>query len=476
VDEAVQVSGRAAGRTQSRSRAGALRSPAMRAALIVAACLGLGAVSLANLPAVLSFDPWAWMAFGREIAHGTLDTVGTSSWKPLTAVLVIPFTALGAQGAQLLWVLFIRAVAFATLALAGRLAWRLAGPGAAVVAVVALALAVGGIRYAGPGTSEWLACGLVLLAAERAEAGSHRAALIAGCGSALLRPEGWLVLGIYGLWLWLRDPRMRVWVAAGAVVVLAGWFIGDWVGSGNPFTGASDADIGAGTVGFSGTLTQCLGMLPPFGGVLAIVGLVLAARERNRFILLLAGAVAIWFVVVVVSAADGFPGGSRFAFPSAGLEAVIAGWAAVRLVALAGERRRPLAWAALGVVALATAIPHAQSVWHERHNVLVLSLDSRELTTALDRAGGARGTERCGAVRDNGNESEIAFRLRRPESLFNKRERLPALLVLRVDRRHGTPYQQLRLVGVPYRLRLLGRADMWRVWAAAAVGGAAGCA
>src|SRR5829696_1534864 len=49
---------------------------------LIAACLALGGVSLL-LPSEPSYDPLAWLIWGRELAHLHLDTSGGPSWKPL---------------------------------------------------------------------------------------------------------------------------------------------------------------------------------------------------------------------------------------------------------------------------------------------------------------------------------------------------------------------------------------------------------
>ena len=52
---------------------------------LLAACLGLATLSLL-LPSELSYDPLAWVVWGREIAHLGLDTSGGPSWKPLRSL------------------------------------------------------------------------------------------------------------------------------------------------------------------------------------------------------------------------------------------------------------------------------------------------------------------------------------------------------------------------------------------------------
>src|SRR6202020_1791680 len=70
-----------------------------------------------------------------------------------------------------------------------------------------------------------LATAMMLIALERHLDGSPRQAFAVGFFVALDRPEIWLFWGPYGLWLFWKDPGMRVVVAASAVLVLLLWFV-----------------------------------------------------------------------------------------------------------------------------------------------------------------------------------------------------------------------------------------------------------
>ena len=59
------------------------------------------------------------------------------------------------------------------------------------------------------GNSEGLLAAAVLWAVVAHLDGRHRAALALGTAAALLRPEVWPFLGLYGLWLWRDDRRAR---------------------------------------------------------------------------------------------------------------------------------------------------------------------------------------------------------------------------------------------------------------------------
>ena len=56
------------------------------------------------------------------------------------------------------------------------------------------------------GTSEPMLVGLALWAVDRHLDGRRGTAFVLGVGAALIRPEAWPFIGLYGLWLWRREP------------------------------------------------------------------------------------------------------------------------------------------------------------------------------------------------------------------------------------------------------------------------------
>src|SRR3954447_24660569 len=96
--------------------------------LLVAGCFALAALSLI-LPSPPGKDPWAWIIWGREVAHFDLDTMSGSSWKPLPVLLTTPFSVFGDAAPQL-WILVVRAGALLAVLFAVRVASRPAAPAA----------------------------------------------------------------------------------------------------------------------------------------------------------------------------------------------------------------------------------------------------------------------------------------------------------------------------------------------------------
>src|SRR5215218_1311389 len=74
----------------------------------VLACLAVAALTLL-LPSTPTYDPWAWIMWGREIVHLDLVTTGGPSWKPLPILFTTPFSLLGDHTAAYLWLVIARA-------------------------------------------------------------------------------------------------------------------------------------------------------------------------------------------------------------------------------------------------------------------------------------------------------------------------------------------------------------------------------
>src|SRR3954463_8926267 len=90
-----------------------------------AGCVLLAIASLV-LPSGPTYDPYAWLIWGRDLAHLDLvTTAGGTSWKPLPAIIDAALTPLGG-GAASGWLVVARAGALFAVFMAFRLAWRLA--------------------------------------------------------------------------------------------------------------------------------------------------------------------------------------------------------------------------------------------------------------------------------------------------------------------------------------------------------------
>src|SRR5215204_114245 len=149
-------------------------------AVPIAICLALGAVSLL-LPSEPSYDPWAWMVWGRELTLLQLDTNGGPSFKPLP-LLLTP-----------LW-----------------------------------------LRYMAHGNEAPMAIFFLLWGIERHLDGKRNHALILGFLACLLRPEVAPFIGAYGAYLFWKVPELRKLAVGLAIALPVLWLVPEWIGSGNP--------------------------------------------------------------------------------------------------------------------------------------------------------------------------------------------------------------------------------------------------
>lgn len=220
----------------------------------------IGALSLL-VPSTPSYDPWAWLVWGREIAHINLQTTGGPSWKPLPVLFTTVFAVFGKAQPDL-WLVIARAGAVMAVAMVFKLAWRLtadlvarATPQAetsrrfAIVAPLLAGLIAAGtlvnssgfISNNALGYSEGLATALALIAVDSYLDGAPRRTFVIGFFAALDRPELWFIWGPYGLYLFWRDPGARKLVVALFALIPVLWFLPELWGSGHLLRGVTRA-------------------------------------------------------------------------------------------------------------------------------------------------------------------------------------------------------------------------------------------
>jgi hypothetical protein len=393
---------------------------------LLAACVALAALSLLA-PGVPTYDPMSWIVWGREIAHGTLDTVQGPSWKPLPVLFTTPFSLFG-DAAPALWLVVARAGGLLGVAMAFRLAARLAAWPAGVVAAVALAASEGYVYHAWRGNSEGLLVGVALWAVERHLDGRRTWAFGLGFAAALLRPEIWPLWGLYGLLLARREPARRALVAALLAAVPVAWFVPEYLGSGNFLRAASralepnlDSPAYAAFPAFE-VLRQSLAVLPLVVATGAVAALVAALRRRtgehDRVVVVLGVAAAGLLVAVALMTQAGFSGNLRYVLLPIALVCVLAGAGWVEAVGLLRRRVGPLAAVGLALAGLAGAVHWARDArpdW-DRQRTMALreaALDA-ELPGLIAGAGGRAAVNGCGAVYTTRFQTPlVAWHLRR---------------------------------------------------------------
>jgi hypothetical protein len=385
------------------------------------ACVAFAVLSLL-LPSAPTYDAYAWLIWGRDIAHLDLVTTGTgTSWKPLPALIAALFAPLG-SGQPAAWLVVARAGALFACFMCGRLAWRVCGPRwgllAAPVAAVSLVLGHEFFKRNAMGHAEGLMTGISLLAIERHLDGRRGQAFALAVAAALLRPEVWPFLALYAIVLWFSAERPPRAVIAGlSLLIPLLWFGGDWIGSGRLASGSSVAlrpivgSPGASPHRVHALLTEAYTMVPVpvwIAAAVAVVWAAAAARRRRPgphgvTLALAAGALA-WIAVVTAMTARGYAGVPRYLFMSLALLATLAGIGAARIAqavasATARARLRPLAVPVVAAALIALCLPAAPDVrllQDDGRVVARVAAADDGLADAIAGMGGARGILRCG--------------------------------------------------------------------------------
>lgn len=403
-------------------------------------------------PSTATYDPWAWIVWGREVVHGDLNTVDGPSWKPLP-VVVTSIAALFGSIAPDVWVVAARVGALAAVVAAFLVGRRVAGVVAGVLAAAPLAFAPWFFWHGWLANSEGVLVAFVL-AAVLAELHRRRGvAMVCMVAAALLRPEAWPFLLLYAAWVaWRADLRGRLAVLGGLAIVPLTWLPPEKWGSGDFWrasTRAQNPDPGAPSLTERPWLT-ILGnfarMLPLttwiVAGLVAVLAAALALRARSSSAesaepedgdaapplvdgpatpsfpgattsgpaapsvgrptpgpwLVVAGLALFgltWLVLVAIMTERGYSGNERYLIQPAALLIVAAGTAAGLVLrdVPAAARAGLLVVAAVGIVVAAISeLPgQVRSVVYEGRLV-------DDLPRAIEAAGGAERLRSCGGV------------------------------------------------------------------------------
>ncbi len=432
---------------------------------LAGAAIAIGALSLL-IPSTPSYDPWAWLVWGREIVHLKLHTTGGPSWKPLPVVFTTLFAPFG-KAAPDLWLVVARAGAVMAAAMVFKLSWRLTreigsrlardGGGRALllgsallagtIATISLVFSGGFISDNALGYSEGLMTAIVLIAFDLHLDGKYRAAFAVGFVAALDRPEIWLFWGPYGLWLFWKDPGSRKLVIGLFALIPVLWFLPEYWGSGHFLRGVNRAQHPRSN---SPAFAQCpfcselvdhawptVLLRVKIAAVLAVgaAGIVLlrgwragarrlqTPRERALAAVIASGLLGVgWWVVIGIMTQAGFSGNNRYLVLGAALIEVAGavgwGWAAIELgsrargVASSRTGRQPggtaIAWSAVGALALVFAfipgwVANSLIDVQRTHRALTYQAHLRSgLTAAVDHAGGPASVLSCGTVMTEG--------------------------------------------------------------------------
>lgn len=413
------------------------RTPVITVATIV---LVLALLSLIP-PSTATYDPWAWIVWGREVVHGDLNTIDGPSWKPLPVLVTSIAAVFGDVGPEV-WVLVARIGTMAAVVVAFLLGRRIAGVAAGLLAAAPLALAPWFFWHGWLANSEGLlvafVLGAILLELDR----RRGLAMACGVAAALLRPEAWPFLLLYAAWVaWHADLRGRLGVLAGLAVLPPAWLLPEKWGSGDYWraaTRAQNPDAGAASLTASPwrtVLSNFVHMLPLMLWFVLLAAAVVAAylavrgtRARGAAAdapapdgahatddgaapapdgsrptvadpwAVVLGLVVLglaWLALVVVMTERGYSGNERYLIQPAALFVVAAGTtAALVLRGLPRKGSRAvvgLVLAGVGVVAVTQIPEEVRRVVHEGRLV-------HDLPVAIEAAGGAERLKACGTA------------------------------------------------------------------------------
>lgn len=435
-----------------------------------AACVGIAFLSLL-LPSTPTYDPWAWIIWGREVIHFDLLTTSGPSWKPLPMLFTVPFALFG-DAAPDLWLVVARAGTLGGLVVAYRLGTRLGGPAAGAIGALALALAPWTVRNAALGNSEGLLVLCVLWACDRHLDGHRGQAFFLAIAAGMLRPEAWPFLLLYALWLFWQDRGRWWWIGLGLLSLPAAWLLPEKWGSGSYWRAAERAQQpNANSPAFADSPTlailgDALEMLPLYViiglGAAVLVGLLRRVPVgRGAPALGLAGFAVGWILLVAVMTEAGYAGNQRYLVAPAAILCVLGGvglsWAAGDLAVRAGRHGRTVV-AAIGGAITALVIVGAVSALPDTVRGIGYQVEiADQLDGAIEAAGGAERLKDCGHIYTNAytvplvawnlrlHTNEVAFRPAYPAAILrvahvrNQRPRpLPIRLPGgRVVARHG---------------------------------------
>lgn len=410
----------------------------MRRALAASAALAALTLLLLDEPA---YDPTAWLIWGRELSEGGLSMTGGPSWKPLPVALTLPLAFAGDEAASLLWLFVARTAGFLALYEIRRVV-RVLGGGRlhGGLAVAGLALTTDYLFNVLRGDSEGMLVLAALGAIELAARGRPRAALALGIVAGLIRPEVWVVLLGYGLWLLRRDRRPGTVALAfgGAGLLLAAWLLPDYLAEGEWLRGAERAQHpvpgspGASAFPFGMTFVYASIALPwPL-----YAGALWTLRRRRRADLAVAAAATALMIVIGLLAELGFTGNIRYVTLPAALVAVLGALGLPELAAAVRSRLRPVP---ARVVALLAVVAAGVGVGIVAHGAVRLVREDRlfgpRLDAAFAAAGGPAAIRACGQVSTTAFERQaVAYRLHLPSEDVSTTASAPGIAFLREDR------------------------------------------
>jgi hypothetical protein len=379
-----------------------------------------------------SYDAFGWLVWGRQALHWNLDTNGAPSWKPLPFLFTFPY-ALAGHSQMWLWLVTETAGAIAGAWFAARIAYRLTGEtparpyapfAAAVFAAVGVLALQDFYQLILIGNVDPLIMSLTLAGVDAHLSKRPKLAFAALTLAALGRPEAWPFAAVYAVWLWRHSEskRTRAYAVAGVALIPLLWFgvpaltAKSWFISGDLALNSKNVLHGD---KFTGVLSRFFGLFEWPMDVAAGLALVIAAIRRDRTMLLLTVAAAVWVAIEIAFAYHGWSAVPRYLFEPAAVIIAVAGAGVGRAFAafVAPRLLIRLAGPAAAAALLVGLVPPTRAGVRVAHSAID---DARARAKQLDRLedvisrfGGGKRIRQCGQpVTFVGLQSTLAWELR----------------------------------------------------------------
>ena len=350
-------------------------------------------------------DPNAWLVWAGQLARGSIPAFQTGpSWKPLPALITLPAALVSQSTAAFTWMVLVRFCALAASVLLFAITKPRWGTFAAVVAAFMPLVIPDWATATITGLSEPVMLAAALAALEAHLRGRTRIALLMAVIACLVRPEAWIFIAAYSVWL-LRTGGAReavpILVAGGAIVI--GWFLPIFGAHGDALQAASRAHDYRTENGGSFDLGVWLRSVPAKLWPLIPVGLIAAVRKADVVTLVATAAAGVWLIEVAILVLAGYPNFSRFVLPAFVVLCLAGGAGAGWLTSLASARWQAVLVQCLISLAalwgLAGAFDAARASWRQAERI-VTNADRAERT--LQEAGGVVWISRCSPIATNG--------------------------------------------------------------------------